>query len=269
MKPIRNLATALVLLTLFISASSSRGNENPVTQSEKEEILSVLISDTDVRAYARIEIPAQRNVTVFDDYISLNLFGVQDLLHNGIRSEVTVDYPFSEHDTVIYEWEVMIPLGFLHDAPDNRWWDMGQWHDQPDLTLGETWADLPGRSPSVSLHLKFYDGKYYFAPRYMSVEPPVDELIEIEPGVWIKLKFKIRWSQEDDGYLKIWIDDEEIPHIHYTGPNMHNGYQHYLKVGMYRHLDIATDNTVNLRSLHIYSGNSQEDATQNHRARIR
>ncbi len=259
-------------VTFFVSfpvlVCTAFAGENPVTRVIKEEILSVLISDTSVRAYARIEIPDQRNVTVHDNYVSLHLFHGQELLFNGVRSEVVVDLPFEEHDTVVYQWEVMIPSGFQHDAPENRWWNVAQWHDQPDLRLGETWADLPARSPVISLHLKFYDGRYYFAPRYMHVEPPMEDLIEIQPGEWIKLRFEIRWSQGDDGYLNILVNDDQLPHVHYTGPNMHNGYQHYFKIGMYRHPEIATDNTINLRELHICSENSARSAIRDH-GRIR
>jgi len=36
-----------------------------------------------------------------------------------------------------------------------------------------------------------------------------------------------------------------------TGPNMHNGYQHYLKLGMYRHPAIATENRLDIRDVSI------------------
>lgn len=34
-------------------------------------------------------------------------------------------------------------------------------------------------------------------------------------------------------------------------PNLHNAYQHYLKLGMYRHPDIKTDNWIYLDDLTI------------------
>ena len=262
MNRLYSLTNTLILFIVSIAAPCSWGSGNPVTQSVKEEILAVLISDTAVREYALIEIPDERNVTVYDDYIALHLFDGQRLLHNGIRSEVTVNYPFTEHETVVYEWEMMLPEGFQYD-PDNRWWNMGQWHDQPDITRGETWEDLPGRSPPVSLHFEFYDERYYLAPRYMYEDPQPDEMIEVEPGVWIKLRFEIRWSQEDDGHLRIWVNNEETPHAEYTGPNMLNAYWQYLKVGMYRHPDISTDNTINIRSIKIYT----EEQTRRSRLR--
>lgn len=261
------LSSIKITILLLILLCPVFAGDNPITRVVKEEILSVLISDSTVRAYARIEIPDERNVTVHDDYLSLHLFEGQELLFNGVRSEVTVDLPYEEHDTVVYQWEVMIPNGFQHDAPENRWWNVVQWHDQPDLTLGETWADLTARSPVISLHLKFYEGGYYFAPRYMHVEPPMEDLIEIQPGEWIKLRFEIRWSQGNDGYLKIHVNDDQLPHVHYTEPNMHNGYQHYLKIGMYRHPDIATDNTINLRNLYIWNEGSSGRSVRDHRVR--
>ncbi len=257
----------LPLLLFFLVAQSTGTDENRVTRSVKEEILSLLIEDSEVRAFAGIEIPSGRNVTLYDDFLSLHLFDGQDLLFNGVRSEVTVNFPFAEHDTVVYEWDILIPPDFQHDSPENRWWNMGQWHDQPDLTLGETWADLPARSPVMSLHLKFYDGSFYFAPRYMHVEPPFEDLVLITPGEWMKLKFEICWSLGDDGYMKLWVDDSREPDIFYTGPNMHNGYQHYLKVGMYRHPDIVTDNTISLRNLDIYMLNENRLSIRNHRCR--
>ena len=254
----RYLGTFSAFSVLFIIlACPASAEDDPISQAGIEEILTVLINDTSVRAYAIVELPGQRNVTVHEDHISLHLFGGQELLFNGVRSEITVDIPFEEHDTVIYQWEVMIPRGFQHDAPENRWWNMGQWHDQPDLTLGETWADFPGRSPSMSIHLKFYNGCFYFAPRYMHVEPPFEDLIEIQPGQWMKLSFEIRWSQSTDGYIKIRINDEQDYRVCYTGPNMHNGFRHFLKVGMYRHPDIDTDNTVNIRNLQLYHAERQ------------
>ena len=255
-----------IFLILFFAVAQSAGIDgNRVTQSDKEEILSLLIEDDGVREFAETELLSDRNYTIHDDFLSLHLFAGQDLLFNGVRSEVTVNFPFTEHDTVVYEWEIMIPCDFNHDSPQNRWWNMGQWHDQPDLTLGQTWADLPARSPVMSLHLKFYDGEFYFAPRYMHVEPPSRDLVAITPGEWMKLRFEILWSLEDDGYMKLWIDDQSDPHIYYTGPNMHNAYQHYLKLGMYRHPDIATDNTISLRNLNIYSVNDRRQSGRYHR----
>ena len=35
------------------------------------------------------------------------------------------------------------------------------------------------------------------------------------------------------------------------GPNMHNDYQHYLKLGMYRHPDIATANSIFIDDISI------------------
>jgi Polysaccharide lyase len=66
--------------------------------------------------------------------------------NNGIRAEISVDYPYKVGDVVRHAWKMRLPDDFKADDPQNRWWVMGQWHDQPDRTLGETWAGFPGRS---------------------------------------------------------------------------------------------------------------------------
>ncbi len=75
--------------------------------------------------------------------------------------------------------------------------------------------------------------------------------MEIRKDVWYKLVFEIKWSQSEDGVVKVYVDDTEDPTFFYQGPNMLNNYQHYLKVGQYRHPDIQSDNTVLIRNIKI------------------
>ena len=41
------------------------------------------------------------------------------------------------------------------------------------------------------------------------------------------------------------------PALTVNGPNMNNAYQHYLKVGMYRHQEIHTDNEIFIDDLNV------------------
>ena len=49
----------------------------------------------------------------------------------------------------------------------------------------------------------------------------------------------------------MFFDEAKEPVAVGTGPNMHNGYQHYLKLGMYRHPEIATENRLDIRGVSI------------------
>lgn len=151
---------------------------------------------------------------------------------------------------------MMIPFEFRTDGPNNRWWIMGQWHVQPDRTKLETWDDYPDSQPSISLDFAYLNGHYYLNPVYMAIPPTIDNVIEIQPDQWLKIKVDITWSQGEDGKMSLWINDNKSPHIIYNGPNMLNAYQHYFKVGMYRHPKIKTENTINLKQLHISKTNN-------------
>jgi hypothetical protein len=56
-----------------------------------------------------------------------------------------------------------LPEDFNADDLGNRWWVMGQWHDQPDRTQGETWPDFPGRSPPVAFNNDRVDDKDFLS----------------------------------------------------------------------------------------------------------
>jgi hypothetical protein len=73
----------------------------------------------------------------------------------------------------------------------------------------------------------------------------------IEPGKWHSLAIEMRWSRNADGRAKMFLDDMTQPAVVIDGPNMHNDFQHYLKLGMYRHPEIATDNWIYLDDLTI------------------
>lgn len=246
MKPILT-----ILSTFFLFISCSLLAANSTTVITEQDAIKALISDISVRNFARVEALSQKNIRIQSSALSLSLLRHQPLLNNGTRSEVSVDYPFLEHDTVSYEWEMMLPTGFKHDAPQNRWWAMSQWHVQPDRTKNESWDDYPNEPPSIALYFGYIDGHYYLSTHYMDVQPEVDNLIEIELGKWTKIKAEITWSQAENGKMKLWLNDSKTPHFTYYGANMLNTYQHYFKVGMYRHPEITTENTIHLRALHV------------------
>lgn len=191
------------------------------------------------------------------DYVGFTLFPLQPKLNYGIRSEISVDYPFSEGDTLRYSWSFMIPEDFIYDMPEPQWWVVGQWHDQPDIARGETWDNYPGNSPPVSFYLGMLEGQFYLGFTY-GFNPVTmeyyhlnkEELILLEPGTWLRLSTVISWSRTE-GSVRVYLDDQKEPYINKKAANMLNQYQHYLKLGQYRHPDISSSNTVYYRDLFI------------------
>lgn len=86
-----------------------------------------------------------------EPHLTLRLFEKNAKRSGGVRAEVSVDHPFKERDTVRYEWSVRLADDFPTVAPANRWWLIGQWHDQPDKAKGGSWEGFPSHSPPVLL----------------------------------------------------------------------------------------------------------------------
>ncbi len=123
----------------------------------------------------------------------------------------------------------MIPPGFPSDAPKNRWCLIGQWHDQPDPTKGETWDGFPSRSPTVLIGIGELDGKPASGSNTRrSLEEVRSRLSPTREMAF--LSAVIRWSQQDDGQATIYFDEIAEPIAVLQGPNLHNGYQHFLKL---------------------------------------
>ncbi len=242
-----------ILAAVLILVPWTRGAD----PAERERELAYLrcVVPENLLEYSHIEVPAVENITMMgegaDRYLGLHVFPGQKKLNGGIRAELSVDYPFRQGDTVRYTWRFMLPEGFASDAPKNRWWVIGQWHDQPDSTRGESWEGFPSNSPPVLLGLGELDGKLGIGIAYGPDQSQNHGPLFIEPGKWHQIAVEIRWSRKDDGKATVFLDDMSRPVASATGPNMHNDFQHYLKIGMYRHPDIATSNWIYLDELEI------------------
>ena len=200
---------------------------------------------TELFPFAGIEIPAIENIRQGADALGSRLelrtyFG-QPLKNGGVRAEVSVDYPYKEGDTVRYSWRMLLPNDFPSDSPQNRWWLMAQWHDQPNRTRGETWNSYPGHSPSVGLGYGQLNGKDQLSLLYGAPNPGPAGLIPISRGAWHSITVEITWSRGPNGRAKVFVDGAATPVREASGPNMYNDFQHYMKLGMYRHPDIRGD----------------------------
>lgn len=238
MNNVNRLIVKHSLILLFLVCSSA-SNANTVKHQQLENIASSL-NALGLLQFMRLEAVYDETIIPLADKLKFVIRDCQDEIYNGIRSELTVDYPFSSGDLVTYEYQIYIPKYFPAD-PQGRWFLLTQWHDQPDPALGETWENFPARSPLVALYSapdsKFgliYNGERTILPFHL--------------GMWNTLKFQFEWSEGSQGKLVLYVNGVEY---NFSGKNMHNNYQHYLKMGMYRHRDIESKNEVYFRNLRI------------------
>ncbi len=221
---------------------------------DPKEYLRVVLPPDLVR-HAGVEVPSAENIHILSDakgkYLEFRLVPGQARKNNGIRSEISVGFPYQVGDVVRYRWKMRLPEDFQADEPQNRWWVMGQWHDQPDPAKGETWKEFPHRSPPVSFNYGREDGQDYLALMVGSPRMKSFGRVSLKRDIWHSIEVVIKWSQGADGKVAVYFDGSKEPVVTATGPNMHNGYHHYLKLGLYRHPGIATENRLGIRDVFI------------------
>ena len=200
----------------------------------------------------------------------------ESYIARGNRAELTFDQEAVEGDESWYEWSFYIP-GTYKDVPleDNtgapNWQVMGQWHQQPNFEEGESWDNYSQKGKSVPiafnyLYLSDNDPEYLKLkkdPRlktlfgYDSIwnnvsaislsvgDPPVAVTIKkIEKNTWYRVKIHIKWSQDDNGFVEAWLNEEPFTDGKYYGKNMLNKVSHYFKYGLYRNPSIPYTNEV-------------------------
>ncbi|QDV27038.1 hypothetical protein Q31a_54190 [Aureliella helgolandensis] len=232
------------------------------SRQEEEAYLRTIMSGTLI-PYSHLDVPSRDNVKIVlekaEASLALRLFPGQPKLHGGIRAEVSVDFPFSEHDSISYSWRFKFDETFVSDTPENRWWVIGQWHDQPDANQSETWENFRSHSPPVSLGIGEVDGTLALAlthgPTRDGLEQISTEPVPIERGVWYKIETRIHWSQISNGRVEVLLNDFPEASLIGSGPNMNNAYRHYLKVGMYRHPEIESENQIYIDDLSVSEWN--------------
>jgi len=238
----------LTLTAAFCGCAKSASREDEIL------LLRTILPEA-LLAYASLDVAAIESVAAVGDgpsrHLGLHLFPGQKKVHKGVRAEVSVDYPFEIGETVRYSWRFMLPKDFVSDAPKNRWWVIGQWHDQPNKQKGETWDGFPSHSPPVLIGLGEAEGGLKIGLSYGTPQLRDLGLLPVERGKWHSISVVISWSKGPDGKAAIFLDDLTKPAITAEGANMHNDYQHYFKLGMYRHPEISTENWIYIDDVQI------------------
>lgn len=228
------LCSASILVSFFVTGQLYASGCETV---DKYHIANGLSVDKKLLSQVSVEIASCDNVSVHDGYVGFILNEKKDVIHSGIRSEVSIDFPFSEGETVEYRWSIMLPKNDFAGAKINRgeWWIIGQWHDQPDPYLGETWSTYKASPPPVAVYIETRNGVLGIGLQTMRNKVfKKHNWVPIPLDVWINLDVTIHWSQAELGFVSLRIDKEAQHDVISLGSNMLNNYQHYLKLGQYR-----------------------------------
>jgi len=241
---VHNAIYITILLLLFLS-QKTLANCNEISTQQ----MATALNARDLLPWMSIEAAECRSITLKDNNVAFSLDAQTKKIHNGIRAEVSVNYPFIEGDEITYTFDIKLPQDFKGDSPQNRWWIIAQWHDQPDPSMGESWVTFPKRSPPVSIFVEEKNGKPGIGIEVRDQNQK--SWFPFPLGEWLTLKITLHWSTQQDGWVEFSVANHPEFHRHFSGKNMLNAYQHYLKMGQYRHPEIKQLNQVYFRNLNI------------------
>lgn len=202
-------------------------------------------------------------------------------VNGGVRGEMSFDQMIEAGDETFYEYSFLIPTDYQDvsslKAADgrNNWQILGQWHDQPDECLCEDWSSYQGNSPPIAIYYVFLDKSDSEYLKLLSNQDALSifgmdttwdkvaaisleyygksiAIHNIEKGEWISLKFHIKWSLDDNGFIQVWKNQQPFTNGRIYGKNMLNNASHYFKFGLYRHPDIPFTNSIYYDKIEIY-----------------
>lgn len=235
----------LVLPLLYMDQSVAK---QACKATEPQVIMSAL-GATDLARYMTVEAGPCDAIVAGRDGVTVSLFPNNPRVNGGVRAELAFNFPFNEGETVRYAWRLKLPAEFHANDNPAQWWLLAQWHDQPDRRQGETWANFPPRSPPIALFVasraaQLGIGLVLGGKERVSWTP-------VATGAWIPIAFTIRWSTTSAGAVRMQVGGDTPVDVTVEGPNMLNSYQHYLKIGQYRHPVITSFDSASFRDLSI------------------
>ncbi len=105
-------------------------------------------------------------------------------------------------------------------------------------------------SPTIALEYGSENGKSGVALKYGLADRTKPNTllkkISIEKGQWYTIKLHVKWSQQDDGFVEGWINDESLTPSNEKvfGANMYTNLPRDFRIGVYRGHDLQTVNSV-------------------------
>jgi hypothetical protein len=173
-------------------------------------------------------------------YALKNTLNPGDYINNGYRSELAIYNCANYHTEVFYGFSFMVDTNYQ----DTEYNLVCQWQDLPNYLQGEDWNPSPvlhGSPPPVAL--VYIDGKLELKmndnPNVASETFLVGTEQAIQKGVWNDVVAQIYWSDDETGYVQVWLNGNLITPINGTDGkfyhrNLFNRTGNYFKFGQYR-----------------------------------
>lgn len=184
----------------------------------------------------------------------------------SLKSPYADEYPM-DGTPVFYGWSVYFPEDyyFNHSIEHDGFNIVGQWFHRPEP--GQSWEEWDNEhggkrgSPSVSIRYEeLEDGTHGLGiltrPNVESISSVIGER-EIQLGEWNDIIFEVKWSMNNDGYIKAWLNGAPFTTTKHYAKNMYTSTPKKLKLGMYRGPNVLSENNIYYDEIRI--GGSYEE----------
>lgn len=229
-----------VCLCLAVTASlvmfaGTAGNAAPTVVITEQSVLANAVAPDTLR-YAHFDALTE-NIAVGSDLYGKNLslstsYG-QKLKNGGLNSEIVIDYPYVEGDTVKYSWRMMVPALLRHD-PENRWWLAARWTPQANLKMGEKQETYNVLNPAIMITYKVPEDRDTFALGYGVPDTILTDAFSVTRNEWVKVDMIVTWSTTSSGKATMYINNSRISATEVRGRNMYTKYHNLFKIGIFR-----------------------------------
>lgn len=208
----------------------------PRVVSEDEQTVLLNAVSPDTLPYARFDATTD-NMSIGSDlygkHLALQVSNLQVIKNSGVNSEIVIDYPYVEGDTVKYSWRMMIPALMPAD-PENRWWLVARWVPQANLKMGEKQESYEALNPSIMLTYKMPENRDTFALGYGVPDTILTDAFSVTRNEWVKVDLVVTWSTTASGKAELFINNSRLSATEVRGRNMYGKYYNLFRIGIFR-----------------------------------
>ncbi len=220
-------------LGLFAGAASYAAPA-VVPQTAQTVLANAVTADT--LRYARFD-ATTNNISIGADaygkHLGLTASDGQKIKNSGVNSEIVIDYPYVEGDTVKYSWRMMIPA-FLPADPENRWWLIARWTPQANFKIGEKQETYNVLNPAIMITYKLQENRDTFALGYGVPDTILADAFSVTRNEWVKVDLVVTWSTTSSGKAVMYINNSKISATELRGRNMYHKHYDLFRLGIFR-----------------------------------
>lgn len=172
---------------------------------------------------------------------------------DGYRAELRDPYVASPHEEVWYHFRTLLPGKLLQD-PDLSI-VLAQWHDKKSKGRPAARPPLALRLTRGALRVTIWNDRILAAQGAGGDGEILYESRDFATDKWIDFVFGVKWSPDESGSVRMWIDDELVAEHRGAISYSDDVYGPYFKLGVYTVHDFKFP-------LHVYHSDYRRAASE-------